>query len=178
MIRRAWRRYGPSAAAKASTSVKATSASRSVKPARRSAPSTRLDRDAAGVPVDTDLIFGLFTRESHDRSRGCPVRIETDDSRAALPQLVHAEDIDDDITGNRNVMAALAEKDTAPPVKRNAAFAPGQHRAETLATKQGGGFERQGFQPSAPRARHHRDRKRSNQGDDEHHRHDLDQREA
>ena len=49
---------------------------------------------------------------------------------------------------------------------------------ETLATKQGGGFERQGFQPGAPRARHHRDGKRSNQRDDEHHRHDLEKREA
>src|SRR6266850_718703 len=109
MMRRACDKCGPSTAANARTSAKATRASSRVNPACPLLTSRR-DRDAAGVPIDANFIFGLFTRQFQHRSGRRPIRMESHHRLAPRPQCVDTEDVEHDVARNRNDTAAIADQ--------------------------------------------------------------------
>ena len=104
--------------------------------------------------------------------------MKADDERATCLGFTHAQEIDRDVGWDRNDAAAITNEDAALAIDRDLALASGQNGAKAFAAKQRRRLHRHGLQLRSPGARHHNDGKRSEQGDDEHHRHDFDQREA
>jgi hypothetical protein len=92
--------------------------------------------------------------------------------------LVDPEDIDHDIARNCDSIAAVTNEQAAFSVERHEAIAAGQDCAETLASKQRCGFEGNGLELGASGPRHHCHGKSAQEGDDQHHRHHFDKREA
>ena len=97
---------------------------------------------------------------------------------APRPQCVDTEDVEHDVARNRDNIAAIADENTLLPVDRHLALSPRHDGAKPLAPKQRGGFQRQRFEPAPSRARHGRDCKRRDQGNDEHDGDDLDEAET
>jgi hypothetical protein len=92
--------------------------------------------------------------------------------------LVDPEDIDDNIARNCDNIATIADERAALSVERHYAIAAGQDCAETLASKKRCRFERNGLELGASGSRHHCHCKSAQEGDDQHHRHHFDEREA
>src|SRR3984885_12941586 len=177
MMRRACDKCGPSTAANASTSAKATRASSRVKPACP-LPLSGRNRDAAGEPIDTNFIFGLVARQFQHGSGRPAVREEPHHGPPPRPRCIDAQDVEHYITRNRHDVAVIADQNASLPVNRHLALPPCHHCAQTLAPKQSGGFQRQRLELTSSGARHHRDGKRCNQSDDQHDGCDFDEGEA
>src|ERR1700744_371477 len=104
--------------------------------------------------------------------------MKTDDSLPSRPQRIDAKNVEGDVARQGDGVAAVANQDASLAVERHFAVSTGQNRAKAFAPEQRGGLQRHRLQTGAAGTRHHRYRKRSDQRDDEHHRHHLDEREA
>jgi hypothetical protein len=100
------------------------------------------------------------------------------DGLSPRPSLIDPQDIDGDITRDCDNVAAVADELPALAVKRHSTIAACQNGTKTFAPEQRGGLKRHGLELGAASAARERDRKPGDHGDDQHHRHDFDEREA
>jgi hypothetical protein len=100
------------------------------------------------------------------------------DGLPSRPSRINPKDIDGDIARDPDNVAAVADELPAPAVKRHAAIAACQNGAKTFTPEQRGRLKRDSLELGATGAARERDRKPRDHGDDQHHRHHFDEREA
>jgi hypothetical protein len=117
-------------------------------------------------------------RKPEHRARRSAVRIEANDGAPSVPGRVGTKNIDRDVARDRNDIAAIADEKAATCVERNAPGTAAQDGPHPLAPQQRCGLQRDRFQSRAAGPGHHGDCERRHQSDDQHHRHELDERET
>jgi hypothetical protein len=94
------------------------------------------------------------------------------------PPLIDPDDVDDNILRDRDNAAAVADEHPAFAVKRHPTIAARQNGAKAFAPKQRGCLKRYGPELGAAGAARECDSEAGDQCDDQHHRHDFNERKA